>query len=270
MRLFKKKIVKPTTIRLIRYEKNTWLKCHPDSNVEEWEAVQQPLGLSYYIIDNLVDLHDSGAVNMEYLNKVTVITLDDEYLEYLKEAKREDSCEARVAYPVDDEKADKLMKKNGLDKNYHLMILTLVCKTESDHPVFSMEQNTVENIREYLKNKYEKVWFPGYVMDATSLRENFRQLVDLGYEYIEHGQNILWGKYSQIQASTPEDGKPIVLFTPFVAVETIKHAKINIDELLSEGLCQLEKNLSRIEKMIKNDFEADDVFIPPRAMFVHR
>lgn len=107
-----------TSFNVTRYTWDAWKKCYPTSTKDEWETVTMPESVALFL-DHMPDydeLVDDGVA-------VEVVTLDDEYFEWLGGRKNTSDMRAKYAESIHPDEATRLMMKNGLDVETHTRLL---------------------------------------------------------------------------------------------------------------------------------------------------
>lgn len=265
----KKKFI--DSINISRYTEKVWLDSYPESNKEEWE--EQTLPMEY---DNFVDkCLDVLQNNNLFANKINIITLDDEYLDWLNINNLKNTQDNRQKYieSISPENAQRLLDKNQLGGNYSILsfycIVYLNEPLEKNFTTFNLSDETINQITLYLNEIYGKgnVSVPGAVL-------NLENVID-EHDYILHSfgrrVNTKFGKLSFQKFSSNgltilEVCIPYVIKLPMSATINIESEELTKDELFngnsnysSEEFTKYNINLPAFEdseliKFISDDF----------------
>lgn len=266
--------VAPNSIDLIRFTKEAWLTCYPESNAQEWEENQILFCNSDFIATILSDLETESQITTENLETIRMIVLDDEYCKYLEKIGEKDTPQTRAAYDLPDDKAEELVKKYGFTRDYHLLGIPVTAFAENGKETYSLSMNTIKAIRVYMGNIFgeKNMWFPGYLMDPEALYGNQEKLVSMSAVFFEEGKLVSLGAFKSLEPDVYENGTMFfIAYMPIVVRGTRDHAILQVDDddiyrdHPDEHMIDLVG--SGILKMLKKDFETENVFT--EAMMIY-
>ena len=172
-------------LNVTRYTKDVWFKTNPDSTEEQFQMIATPYN-PYDFIVNLVERVED--INFDEIDAIRLVTLGQEYLDWLKENGLKNNEKNRIKYinSIDTDEADQIMKKYHYDRVLSTSAFFVSLKGEgfSNMPrktVFRLEKEDKERITEILENIYGEgnVYVPGCIVkpDVYILqRERFEQM----------------------------------------------------------------------------------------------
>lgn len=272
--MFKKnKSSKLKSLKVGRFAFNTWMKCNPDSNIHEWEESQKPYSLTLYIMSILNKICFNRNITIEDLDAVQIVTLDENYTQFLKENNLADSVDVRSQYFLTEDEANDILRKNKLDKDLQVMVIGVVVSSREEKDVLAISKETKDYIQDCLSKLYGEVWFPGYLMTAEDVENESERLISMADQYFEKKQKITLSKYEDITVEGC-DGTTIPMdftFIPFVvngpnrnAFFSMKEFEKNLYEMHKQVTCE-EK--TEIEKMLRKDFSMRNTMIFSHPLF---
>ena len=233
-------------INLPRYTYDAWMKCYPESDMEEWEMANCPNCITDFAIGESVRYQELTAMDLSNW-EIRVVAIDDEYFNWINKNKFENTEEMRAMYvrSITDAKANELLVKNKMNIDDQLLFLHFLITGEKDFGPstnYSLSKECVKELREYLKSIYRdsKVYAPPYIMTAERAEMSAEQLLDSAKQFFEEGKIKHNKKYNMQHYSEP-DCNITQLYIPCVIRNEYDDSVFNIGELLLPKTC--EKNL---------------------------
>lgn len=267
----KRKVLRPTGLRMTRLTFEAWMKCYPDSNKEEWEMVTQPHCLSDFVMDGIEQMGYNPDLCVDDVEKVKIVPIDDEYFKWLEETGTENTTERRAEYDMPDDKAEELLKKYHLNRDNHLMAFVSAVFSENEYKM-SLSDETQSVIRNCLNRVYgaENVWFPGYIMDIDNFEEKFDKLMDMGSEYFESRRVI---RLDSCKDGMMEEKDLTFVIIPFMVKGTCSASVVDINKFFDSDIMRdfPEEHTfdflgSGINEMLAKDLCVDGVNTMPNAI----
>lgn len=258
-----------------RYTKEAWLRCYPESNENEWEEVQQPYSVSDFLKKQFEILEYKGFCT-DHIEEIHIITLDEEYFDWLEKEGLENTEDSRKLYRVPEKDSDRLMRKHRMDRDYKVMFLPVSTFLKGNVKEYVLSQNTAGKIREYLRNVYGKgnVWFPGYVLNCQNLLFDISKFQRIGVTCMEEKKKISLGEYesAEVKNAASENWdetfiNPTLTLLPFLVKGTFDRSVIRLNEKEEEAVeadfpedHDFDFEGFGVEKMLRKDFHAHDVY----------
>lgn len=234
-----KKIVIP------RFTKETWNVLFNDGN-------NQKDNINYMYTQKPHNLVDFVTPLMEGLNGdalCKVVTLSDEYLEWLKENKKRAKNHPNTlvnsafeyASGVSDEKANELLLKSGMNVSRYMMAIPIVCIHRSPgNGTLSSEMRIPQDVCRNLEAKLSAFYdgefnaiVPGIIKKAVNLKNDQQHET----EWVEYILNTSPKNYETLESTQYYDGVnlPItIVFAPAILEYTHKSALISLSEIYEE------------------------------------
>ncbi len=231
-----------TLINVPRFTYEVWKKIFPDMSEEDWRLSMNENDLYTFIdVEREIILDGFYLEKEQAFPKLRIITIDDEYLNWLEqngEKHSDDSLSRYIDMERTDEEAYRLLKKNGCHKDYIQMGLPVIIfnqkggRTVSD---YKLSKETTEKLRTYLEQVYvgKRVFLSGQLMEVEDYFDEPGMYLNIAKEWFESGQAIKVGKWDA-QRHGNKKINVYELVIPFVVCREYKSAVFDYDELVSD------------------------------------
>ncbi len=179
MAVWKKK--KPVRIDVPRYDIGLWAKLKkskPELCTEEWEEAARPWDVRE-IVENALKKMPRGS-------EARIITLDEEYEEWLSKTGQEDSLEGFAGYAdtLNDADALRLFNKYEYNTPYDIYGLPVIASSEKPFPT-QLRLEIGDEERAELEAYFESIfgdnctYVPGYMLEAETFIEKYGAMLSL-------------------------------------------------------------------------------------------
>ena len=221
---------------ITRYTLDAWIKTYPNGTVKEWEEVTNPNSFSLFLGLHKCELEEILMERTMILPETRVVTIDDEYFEWLKKEGLENTRENRMDYinhVVDDDNATRLMKKHGWDVEYFTLGIPLVVFHSKDnipkYTRYMFQADVVKKLKEYLEKIFGQgnIFLSRYILNLEDYPENAERFQDIAKISFESGATVQLGKWEE-QHVDEESGIQLLII-PFVFRHTFESAKNNLN-----------------------------------------
>ena len=232
---------------ITRYSKDAWLKCYPESSEEEWEERQTPDSLYDYI-----DLQEY-LLDKEFENPIKIVTLDEEYFDWLGNKENNYKSRLEYAYLVSDEDAYRLLKKNNFDKEEMIRLMPVIIIKDNSISSDVSKLELPDDYRQLIENNYKKslecdVCVSPFLIDASFFYDIDKDLEDYLLEDLEdYEANVL--KYNRWALNVKNINSNLIFACIPVIIHS-RHKSAIFDYDSYETACAVEPETKLIE-----DFE---------------
>lgn len=253
-------------ISTTRYAFDTWKKLFPESDKSEWEKKTRPNDL----VDFVCMIHDDmmtnvpGKVANNY--QMRVVTLDDEYLEWLGD--REDNNETRTLYVRDipDADCDRIAKENGLNYTYNVCLYPIYLSVDefvAGENRF-LSKTTRKEFESYLKliSPKSDVYVLPYCLDMEYAVDHEEEIINLAKHYFSTGKEIERFGWRKVQR---EDFNELVVYSIPIVFRETHDSMIFTPNYLLDASNGVERNVDDIS-MNKEFFDSYGVIGVPEFL----
>ena len=185
------------------YTKDAWFKCYPDSNEEEWIQTTQPNNLKLYLCTIYTQIEKLVEKNPDLSYRI--ITIDDEYFEYLNAHNIENTSQNRIEYikQVTDEDALRLYIKHKDEfMSYKVAGMPITLYSKELYPTdkainTELPEELRKKIERYLEQFYgeKNVYVPQYLLKPSTILTDYERFYSLADDYLENNRKIKLGIY---------------------------------------------------------------------------
>ena len=187
------------SVLITRYTQDAWEKVTGKTE-SEWQVMTFATNAIYSANILLAEQN----MNAKDFSEIRMITIDQEYFDWLEANNLKESTKNRSLYCVSmsEEKATELMKKYKYDRVLMMTFFFVpVCHIKNQFPLstsFSAKgiKNEVTEILETVYGK-GKVYVSEYFIRPTDYMQNQFQIDSLALHYFEEGQNVRLMKYEE-------------------------------------------------------------------------
>ena len=213
-------------INVTRYTFDSWMKCYPKSNYDEWYEATQP--------DNLMDFYYNAAEKLNLdIDKdvINIVTLDDEYFKWLNGRKNTSETRTRYATSVDLKNSTKMLKKNNLDKIEDIYFIPVVFNPLSENSFINLTFS--EEFANKIKTKLETLtgaqdYIPKVVISSQAICNYSEDDIDYLFENtISENEEALKKMSGRI---TSRPGLVSIDFIPIKVTYRVKDSCIRPDD----------------------------------------
>ena len=241
---FKKK----KTLDIFRYTQDMFFNIYGDENhinesIFSWVANNDPDDVYHLIIQRLLELRHldiPGWYVPRDIEKARIVTLGEEYGDYLMEHDMADTPENRRGYAdsLSDEDCARLMQEYGMDRTCDVFYLPLIClfNYNSDKTYTKthckLNERAKKSITEYMQKVFNtaEVFVPGYILGMHEVNVHSDYLYTMMHEYFDNGVKIRYGLLEQQEEIDCEPGY-FPFFIPIYISKKLTSATIHIDEI---------------------------------------
>lgn len=179
------------SLSVTRYTYDAWKKCYPNSDEKEWMVRTMPKSTLDFFAGMIMQLEgdDESKVSKYDELKMKLVTLDDEYFNWLGNRKNTSTMRAKYAEQVSDNDATRLAKKNGMNYTYSICVYPMTIIPDQMKKRSISEQSRLA-FESYLKKIFKELdicVIPKLIhIEEVELREE--ELANIGEEYFKTGK----------------------------------------------------------------------------------
>lgn len=181
-------------IKVSRYTWPAWKRCYPQSPKSEWEKINCPGHVELFVQKIYEVMTMKNEPNSERPS-ILVVTIDEEYFQWLTDQGKENTDESRQAYidHIEEEQAYRLLKKHGEHVMLHGAFLQLShigpytqYTQEECNP---MSKKTQEMLLQFLQPAFPdgKIYILPYYLTAEMAYHHYHDLQNLAEIYFDEG-----------------------------------------------------------------------------------
>lgn len=179
------------SLAVTRYTYDTWMKCYPDSNREEWLSRTMPKSALDFFSGMIMQLEgEDGDKEGKYDElDIKLVTLDEEYFDWLGDRKNTSEMRAKYADQVSENDAARLAKKNEMNYTYSICVypMTIIPNEMKKRSISEKSRLAFEN---YLKKVFKGLdicVIPKLIhIEEVELREE--EIANIGESYFKTGK----------------------------------------------------------------------------------
>lgn len=157
------------SLSVTRYTKKAWEKCYPKASAAEWEILTKPYSVAEFAGSFM---NEFSSENMP--STCRVVTIDEEYFEWLGNRENTNRARADYAQSVSDKDALRLLKKNDFDlETSYLFLPICIINAVGKMPAvtdYRFSANVRKNIRKQLSEVFDaNVIVAPFIIDADTM-----------------------------------------------------------------------------------------------------
>ena len=261
-------------MNITRYTKDVWFETNPDSTEEEFEQIASPYN-PYDFISNM--LENTQDVNFDDIAIIRLITLGQEYLDWIKKHGLKNTEESRIKYinELSLQDADRVMKKYRYDR-----VLTLSCFFVSLASVnysvlprktmFQLKKEDKERITEILEEVYGEgnVYVPGCIVKPDVYTMQKDRFAEMAIDYFENGKEPNIDRWKE-QKFLPGTNMSAVV-VPVFLWDMIDTCMISVEQYAYESDQTMYYNNELSDEIIQSQQECTEIGMIIRSCFSNR
>lgn len=236
-KLFKPKnrlVEYPPQLSIIRYTKSAWEKLFPKSSDEEWKEKNYPENIydltTYYVIRRVAN----NPEILDYLKEIKVLTIDDQYLNWLEEKGLTHSEKSVFLYVENRDNSfwDQRLQESQMNEQTHILGLSftsLITNAKNNRTQYRLSQEAIDKLADFIKTKYktDNVYIPGWIIKGSDTAKYTQSIDVMANEYFNNHRRIRLGQCEEQAYSDEEMANgfiPLPFFIPIVyKVNVTKH-----------------------------------------------
>lgn len=253
----------PKQLNACRYTFNAWKKTFPQSTEEDWATAMVPDHILDYIA-KVFQISQQSGVSLEKIERIKIVTLNDEFFAWLEEHHLKNTEENRSKYAkmIDNETATKLMKESGMDytiESFALPILIPDLIGTGDVTNFRMSPAVNQYLMDFLYNVYHtEIYVAPYYMTGDAIYDNFDSIANLAKQYFNEHIHLSYEKF--VYQHYDESFNLGILYIPFFVKNTFDSALMKTGETLvnKDGALDI-KYMPTLATFCQTDPDMDEV-----------
>ena len=231
-----KKVQSGRVFNIIRYTLKSWMKIYPSSDENNWAAVNYPENI-YHFLDNAINAIET-EMELYPDDTIRVVTIDEDYFEYLKENNLVDNQEVRTQYateyPFTDTDLLKKIKENDMLRAYTLLTIPVIYLSEevnNKSTNYLLTQEQKEKLTQYLEKIHGKgnIYVYGNFIGIDHIIEDESRIIANGNLHFKKGINFELFDYKKQRYAGPIN--LAFLGIPFLAKVPINKCVFKMSEL---------------------------------------
>ena len=221
---------KKKNIDFVRYSFEAWKMLNGNCTFNEYEKMWWSkdnfiFGIKY-LIENKLDL----------ASDFRIISLDEEYIKFLKEDELENNTSSIVKYCENLTNADayRLLKKNKWDTEYIVFGLPVYVFASEEKTNYFLNDDLKSDFKKYLCNFFDEkdIYLPGYILTQEDFVIREADLSDIAEPFFEQNINVKLARLEeQIHDETLVENGIEPLMIPFCIKRTYDSAVLNVKKL---------------------------------------
>ena len=227
-------------LKTTRYTKEAWEKIFPKKSLVKWKRTTNPGNIREFV-ESYIELLLSNKHKLDGTEKISVVTIDEEYFNWLEDNDKQDSEKAReeYAYSINDDEAFHLLckhKENNILKSIYIPFVIFLPDGHFSGQGYQMSDETCNGLKAYFEGIFGNgnVYVPQYYFSCSSSEGLDLDDVDmLCGAYFNDGVKVRYDKY--LFQHFENSGVNMAIFYVTVCVrKKIESAVFNVMDFLTD------------------------------------
>jgi len=230
---FKKRKNMINDIKLNIYTKDTFLDIYPDKTVSDWEKCYRPYNIDRFLLLNLFSL----AKNYDFseTSKISLYTIDDEYISWLKSNSLEHNTNNLQKYnnSISEQDCIRLSQKNNSLVQIDVKFLEIELKNKSQTGFYNgtkLNKDQIAALSSFLSDNYEtsSIYLPGYIIPKDNVINEMPKIRNIGIAHFIDDIDVSIASYEKCVASAENTFSLFIpyentfsLFIPYFTCKTL-------------------------------------------------